>query len=124
MHNIVGGLRNFGLYLLPVSLLALCGTLLTALMYDPTPPSVHPPAVTDSSSAVLTDKEYSHTHVDEMFMMLLIDALRQSQIPAGTQAQTLRYRLPLENDPSLRLLRTAPSADENNRSDCPALIRL
>jgi hypothetical protein len=111
-------LRNFGLYLLPALLLTLCGALLTALLYSPVT-SVQPTVAV--SAAVISDEEYWRAHAEEMFLLLLVDALRQSQVLQETQARTLMYRLP--SGETLDALQTAPLFIENDAS-CPAVIRL
>jgi hypothetical protein len=89
MLNTIRGFQKFGLYLLPVSLLVLCGALLTALLYPPTP--VARPA----STVVIMDEPYGQAHAEAMFLALLADALRQSQEARETQARTLMYAEPL-----------------------------
>ncbi|HPF57226.1 MAG TPA: hypothetical protein P5149_07025 [Candidatus Competibacteraceae bacterium] len=118
MRNFIGNLRNFGLYLLPFSLLVLCGALLTALLYNPVPP-VRP--VVALSVPVLASEEYWRAHAEEMFIVLLADALRQSQTMQETQARTLMYRLPSKEAPDG--LRTVPLFIEND-SRHPLLMRL
>jgi hypothetical protein len=119
MHNFIGNLRNFGLYLLPASLLTLCGGLLTALLSEPVTP-VRP--MIASPAPALANQEYWRAHAEEMFIMLLVDALRQGQAVRETQARTLRYRLPAEETPDA-LLPTTPLFIENNFRR-PMLIRL
>lgn len=118
MRILIGNLRNFGLYLLPASLLMLCGALLTALLHDPAPP-IHP--MVASSAPAHASEEYWRAHAEEMFIMLLVDALRQSQAARETQARTLMYRLPSGESPDA--LQTAPLFIEND-SRHPILVRL
>jgi hypothetical protein len=118
MRNFIDRLGNFGLYLLPASLLTLCGALLTALLYSPVAP-VQPMAA--ASAPVISNEEYWRAHTEEMFLLLLADALRQSQTMQETQARTLMYRLPSGEMPDA--LQTAPLVIENGAS-CPAVIRL
>lgn len=89
MRNAIRGFQKFSLYLLPVSLLVLCGALLTALFYPSTP--VAQPALT----VVIMDESYWQAHAEAMFLVLLADALRQSQEARETQARTLMYAEPL-----------------------------
>jgi hypothetical protein len=118
MRNFIDRLGNFGLYLLPASLLTLCGVLLTALIYFPIAPVQSTAAV---SVSVISDEEYWRAHAEEMFLLLLADALRQSQAMRETQARTLMYRLPSGEKPDA--LQTAPLFIENAASR-PAVIRL
>lgn len=89
MRNAIRGFQKFGLYLLPASLLALCGVLLTALFHPPTP--IAQPAPT----AAIMDDAHWQAHAEAMFLILLADALRQSQEARETQARTLMYAEPL-----------------------------
>jgi len=102
MRNAIRSFQKLNFYLLPASLLVLCGALLTALLYRPSP--VAQPAQT----MVIMDKSYGQAHAEAMFLMLLADALRQRQENRETQARTLMYDEPLP-------------AGETGR---PALIRL
>lgn len=98
MRNAIRSFQKLSFYLLPASLLVLCG----ALLYRPSP--VAQPAQT----MVIMDKSYGQAHAEAMFLMLLADALRQRQENRETQARTLMYAEPLP-------------AGETGR---PALIRL
>ena len=118
MRNFIDRLGNFGLYLLPASLLTLCGALLTALLYSPVAP-VQPTVA--ASAPVISDEEYWRTHAEEMFLLLLADALRHSQAMQETQARTLMYRLPSGEKPDA--LQTAPLLIERD-APCPIIIRL
>lgn len=89
MRNAIRSFQKFGFYLLPASLLVLCGALLTALLYSPAP--VAGPA----QPVVIMDKFYWQAHAEAMFLALLADALRQSQEDRETQARTLMYAEPL-----------------------------
>jgi hypothetical protein len=89
MRNAIRGFQNFVLYLLPVSLLVLCGALLTALLYPPAPVARTAPTV------VIMDESHRQAHAEAMFLALLADALRQSQEARETQARTLMYAEPL-----------------------------
>lgn len=89
MRNTIRSLRNFGLYLLPASLLVLCGALVTALLSEPAP--VTPPA---QPVAIMNESDWQ-AHTEAMLMALLVDALRQSQEARETQARTLMYAEPL-----------------------------
>ncbi|MCP5127081.1 MAG: hypothetical protein H6973_15960 [Gammaproteobacteria bacterium] len=118
MRNLIDRFGTFGLYLLPASLLTLCGALLTALLYLPVAP-VRP--VIASPAPILAHEGYWRAHAEEMFLLLLADALRQSQAMQETQARTLMYRLPSGEMPDA--LQTAPLFIENDASR-PATIRL
>ena len=89
MRNAIRSFQKFGFYLLPASLLVLCGVLLTALLYPPSP--VAQPAQT----VMIMDESYWRTHAEAMFLVLLADALRQSQEAREIQARTLMYAEPL-----------------------------
>lgn len=121
MHNLIGNLRNPGLYLLPAALLMLCGALLTALLYNPVPP-IHPAAV--SPAVASADEEYWRTHTEEMFMMLLVDALHQSQIAQEIQARTLMYHLPTGEMPAPSQTTPLFIDNDDNDSKRPILVRL
>jgi hypothetical protein len=56
-----------------------------------------------------------------MFMLLLVDALRQSQVTQESQARTLMYRLPTEETPTAS--QTTPLFVDND-SKRPILVRL
>lgn len=90
MRNAIRGFQKFGLYLLPASLLVLCGVLLTALFYPSTP--VAQPVQT---VVIMDDSYWQAHHIEAMFLALLADALRQSQEARETQARTLMYAEPL-----------------------------
>ena len=102
MRNAIRNFQKFGFYLLPASLLVLCSVLLTALLYPPSP--VAQPAQT----VVIMDESYWQAHAEAMFLVLLADALRQSQEAREIQARTLMYAEPL------------PTGEPG----CPVLIRL
>lgn len=89
MRNAIRGFQKFGLYLLPASLLVLCGVLLTALFYPSTP------VAQPTQTVVIMDDSYWQAHAEAMLLILLVDALRQSQEARETQARTLRYAEPL-----------------------------
>jgi hypothetical protein len=93
MRNAMRRFQRFGLYLLPASLLVLCGVLLTALFHPLTPVAQPAPAV------VLMDGADWQPHAEAMFLILLADALRQSQEARETQARTLMYAEPLPAGP-------------------------
>ena len=93
MRNAMRRFQRFGLYLLPASLLVLCGVLLTALLHPLTPVAQPAPAV------MLMGGVDWQRHAEAMFLMLLADALRQSQEARETQARTLMYAEPLPAGP-------------------------
>lgn len=119
MRNLLDRLGNFGFYLLPASLLALCGALLIALLYSPVAPIQ--PTIATSSAPVISDEEYWRAHAEEMILLLLADVLRQSQAMQETQARTLMYRLPSGETPGA--LQTAPLLIENAELR-PTIVRL
>ncbi|HRY14966.1 MAG: hypothetical protein KDJ31_01285 [Candidatus Competibacteraceae bacterium] len=118
MRNRFDRLGNFGWYLLPASLLTLCGALLIALLYSPVAP-VQPTIAT--SAPVIFDEEYWRAHAEEMILLLLADALRQRQAMQETQARTLMYRLPSGETPGA--LQTVPLCLEHD-APRPMVIRL
>ncbi len=89
MRNAIRNFQKFGFYLLPASLLVLCGALLTALLYPPSP------VAESAQPVVIMDESYWQAHAEAMFLVLLTDVLRQSQEARETQAQTLMYAEPL-----------------------------
>jgi len=96
MRNAIRSFQKFGFYLLPASLLILCGILLTTLLYSPSP--VAQPA----QPIVIMDESYWQAPAEAMFLVLLADALRQSQEARETQARTLMYAEPLPTGESGR----------------------
>lgn len=89
MRNSIRRLQQFGIYLLPATLLVLCGALLAALFYPPAP------VVRPAPTAAIMDESCWQAHAEAMFLILLADALRQSQEARETQARTLMYAEPL-----------------------------
>lgn len=123
MRDAIRGIRNFGIFLLPVSLLATAGALLVALLYYPTPSTA--PAAQLQFSAV-ADGPYRRAHTEALFAAMVADALRQVQKKRETQARILMYRY--ENDaPSAErpaLLWAPPPFCNSDDSARPVLIRL
>lgn len=118
MRNIYDYIGDFSLYLLPAALLTLCGALLTVLLYSPAAPVQPTVAV---STPVISDGEHWRAHAKEMFLLLLADALRQSQAMQEIQARTLMYRLPSGETPDA--LQTAPLLIEHD-DPRPIITRL
>ncbi len=102
MRNAIRRFQQLCLYLLPVSLLVVCGGLLTALLQPVTP------ALRPAPSAATRNFADDAVCAEALFLALLADALRQSQQAQETQARTLRYAEPLPAQ----------------RSERPALLRL
>jgi hypothetical protein len=127
MSHAIRGLRNVGIYSLPVSLLAIAGALLLALFHYPAPaPSA---AVETRLSTLSGSSDYWRNHADAMFAAMLADALRQLRAERDARARTLMYRPP--HDPSSAelpaLLRIAPPIGQSAAGGCPSrsgLIRL
>lgn len=126
MSNMIRGFRNFSIYLLPASLLATAGALLMGLLYYPAPaPATY--AAGAPQTVAVADENYWRTHAEDMFAILLADALRQLQEEQDGRARTLRFSyehaLPSGEQPAM--LRIAPPCIENGgAADRPALIRL
>jgi hypothetical protein len=123
MRDMIRGIRNFGIYLLPISLLATAGTLLMALLCYPAP-SVAP--ATQPHTAPVAETPYGRTHAEALFAAMVADALRQIQKERETQARILMY--PYENDaPSAErpaMLWAPPLFRKDADSSGPVLIRL
>jgi hypothetical protein len=64
MRDMIRGIRNFGIYLLPISLLATASTLLMALLCYPAP-SVAP--ATQPHTAPVAETPYGRTHAEALF---------------------------------------------------------
>ena len=94
MRHLFRSIRSRNIYLVPVSLLAIAGALLLALLYYPTS-AVIPTVQTDHPARAV--EERWRAHADAMFAALLLDALRQVQIERQTQGQTLMYRFELDS---------------------------
>lgn len=124
MRNTICGIRNLGLYLLPVSLLATAGVLLTALLYYPGPATI-PDA--EPRVAAVVDEEYWRAHAESLFAALLADALSQIQAERETRARTLiyHYERDASSAESPAMLRLAPPSIKNGGgSNHAVLIRL
>ena len=124
MSNIIRGFRNFSLYLLPVFLLATAGTLLMGLLYYPAP-STH--AAGEPQTVAVVDENPWQVHAEDLFAILLADALRQLRQEQDGHVRTLQYRyehtLPTGERPALP--RIAPPVNENGGAvDRPILIHL
>lgn len=119
MRDTIRTIRNFGIYLLPASLLAAAGVLLMALLYYPVPAAAPSSA---SHAAAIVDHEYWRSHAEALFAAMVADALRQLQEEQEGQARTLQYRyerpLPSGERPA------TPLGPNSGAADRPPLIRL
>jgi hypothetical protein len=125
MSDTIRSFRSFGIYLLPVFLLAIAGASLLALLYYPAPLAI---AAVESRPTGAVDRGDWQAHAETMFAAMLMDALRELHSEQETQARTLMYRY--EQNPFSAehpaLLRIAPPVIENadGGSSRSGLIRL
>ncbi|MFZ1641906.1 MAG: hypothetical protein WAV07_10865 [Candidatus Contendobacter sp.] len=124
MRNMIRGFRNFNIYLLPTFLLAAAGALLMGLLYYPALSTHAAGEHQIIAGAAANDWQ---THADDLFVVMLADALRQIQAERENQARTLIYRY--ENDARSAekpaMLPMAPPSIENGCVvDRPVLIHL
>lgn len=89
MRDTICTIRDFAIYLAPVSLLATAGVLAIALLYGPVS-SVAPSRAFHTAAAA--DHEYGLPHAEALFTAMVTDALRQLQEERDGQARTLQYR--------------------------------
>lgn len=125
MRDTIRTLRNFGLYLLPASLLATAGVLLMALLRYPVPSATPNSA---SHAAEVADHEYWRSHAETLFAAMVADALRQGwEERRDGHARTLEYRyerfLPLEERPTMPSTMPPPWPD-GGAAGRPLLIHL
>ena len=123
MSNMIRGFRNFNIYLLPAFLLTTAGALLMGLLYYPAP-ATH--AAGEPQTVAVADENYWRVHAEDLFVVLLADALRQLQAERQTQARTLRYShehtLSGEQPATLRI--APPFIENGGAATRPVLIRL
>lgn len=89
MRNTIRGFRNLRIYLLPAFLLATAGVLLMGLLYYPVPSNS---AGGEHQAAAVADEAYWRAHAEDLFAILLADALSQLRQEQDGRARTLRYQ--------------------------------
>lgn len=125
MRNAIRGIRNFGIYLLPASSLAVAGALLLGLLHYPAPPEI---ANAQPQTAVAAERQDWQAHADALFAALLADALRQLQAEQEQQVRTLRYQyedgLPSGEAPVMLWIAPPPATGTDCETGHPPLIHL
>ncbi len=119
MHNPIRTIRNFGIYLLPASSLAVATALLLGLLYYPTPATF---SSTQPQTVPTVEQPDWQARSDALFAALLADALRQLQAEQENQARTLRYQYEQDYLSGEAPVTLMPGVD--CEADRPALIRL
>ena len=120
MSNALRRLRTFGLYLLPASLLATAGALLMGLLYYPAPSAADKPQL-----ATVEDATFWRAHAEDMFVILLADAMRQLRDAQNSHGQMQMYQYDAPSTDQRPFSRVIPMRIENDTlSKHPVLIRL
>ena len=113
-------LRTFGLYLLPVSLLATTGALLMGLLYYPAHSAADKPQL-----ATAEDATFWRAHAKDMFIILLADAMRQLREEQSDHGQMQMHQYDVPSTDQRPFSRVIPMRIENGApSKHPVLIRL